>query len=126
MASVPSERTPTRHPRRAFEHILAAIDDIRRFTTGMDEAAFKADDKTVAAVERCLSRLTEAAFRLDTIAETLAPAVPWKEIRDLGNILRHNYDSVRLDTIWQTVKDDLDPLEAACQQALKTLPPDPP
>lgn len=126
MASVRSERTPTRHPRRAFEHILASIDDIRRYTAGMDAAGFKADDKTVAAVERCLSRLAEAALRLGTIAETLAPGIPWKQIRDLGNILRHNYDTVRLDTIWQTVTDDLDQLEPACQQALAALPPDPP
>jgi uncharacterized protein with HEPN domain len=122
---VPSERTPTRHPRRAFEHILAAVDDIRRYTAGMDEAGFKADDKTVAAVERCLSRLAEAAFRLDTVAETVAPGIPWRKVRDLGNILRHNYDTVMLGTIWQMVTDDLAPLEAACRQALAILPSDP-
>ena len=118
MASVPSKRKPTRHPRRAFEHILANIEDIRRFTVGLDERTFKGTNLVVAAVERCLGRLTEAAFRLGGTAEAMAPSVPWDRIRGLGNILRHDYDVVSLDTLWQIVMGDLDELERACRDAL--------
>jgi uncharacterized protein with HEPN domain len=80
----------------------------------------------VDAVERCLGRITEAALKLDTQAETYAPGPTWKDIRGLGNILRHGYDAINLDTIWQIVTEHLPMLAAACREALTTLPPDPP
>ena len=115
----------TKHPRRAFQHILDNIADIRRFTKGLDKEAFEANDLVIAAVERCLSRLSEAAVRLDDLAPAVAPGPEWGEIRGLGNRLRHFYDTINLDIIWGIATGNLDQLEAACTQALKTLPPDP-
>jgi uncharacterized protein with HEPN domain len=126
MASPPSNLKPSKRPRRAVQDILDNIASIRTYTAGMDRVAFEADRRTVDAVERCLGRLTEAARRLGSTAEALAPGIPWREICGLGDILRHDYDTVSLDTIWQTVTSDFDALEAACRQALATLPPDPP
>jgi uncharacterized protein with HEPN domain len=39
-------------------------------------------------------------------------------VRDLGNLLRHEYDKVDLEIIWQTVTDDLPALKTAVQRAL--------
>ncbi len=121
MASVPSKR-----PRRRFQHILDNIETIQAYTKGMDRVAFEADRRTVDAVERCLGRLSEAARKLDDLAAVVAPGPDWDEIRGLGNRLRHEYDTVSLEVIWGIVVKHLDPLEAACRQALATLPPDPP
>jgi uncharacterized protein with HEPN domain len=44
--------------------------------------------------------------------------VPWRQIRDLGNLLRHAYDKVDLEIIWRTVTDDLPPLRNAVMRAL--------
>jgi uncharacterized protein with HEPN domain len=51
--------------------------------------------------------------------------VPWRQIRDLGNLLRHAYDKVDLEIIWHTITDDLPPLKAAVLRALNSLPGDP-
>ena len=91
---------------------------IERFTLGMDLETFRADPKTVAAVERKLLLISEAATRLGDQADILCPGPPWRNIRGIGNWLRHQYDSVDLETIWRTIADDLPGLHVAVKRAL--------
>jgi uncharacterized protein with HEPN domain len=51
----------------------------------------------------------------------LLPDQPWHEIRALGNRLRHEYDRVRTDRIWNIVTNDLPVLRKACESALAQL-----
>jgi uncharacterized protein with HEPN domain len=91
--------------------IIGAIDDIQKFTEGMDAAAFHADAKTRAAVERKFLVIGEAASRLGDQAARLCPGLPWQNIRGIGNRIRHGYDTVNPEIIWNTVQDHL-PLAA--------------
>jgi uncharacterized protein with HEPN domain len=77
--------------------------------------------KTYDAVERCLERISEAATKLGELAPTLVPAQPWPAIRGLGNRLRHEYDAIREDRLWDIVQLDLPPLCAACELAVLRL-----
>ncbi len=83
--------------------------------------AFMADAKTRDAVERCLERISEAAAKLGETAPKLAPEQPWQQIRALGNRIRHEYDRLRVERLWEIVKDDLPGLQRACEQALEKL-----
>ncbi|WP_103932618.1 HepT-like ribonuclease domain-containing protein [Bryocella elongata] len=38
----------------------------------------------------------------------------------MGNILRHAYDRIEEETIWNTIQDDLPPLKQAVALALTT------
>ena len=67
----------------------------------MDSETFRADTKTIAAVERKLQVISEAAVRLGDQAEMLCPGLPWRNIRGIGNWLRHQYDHVDVDSIWR-------------------------
>ncbi len=66
---------------------------IMQFVGGMDLEAFREDPKTVAAVERKLLLISEAAMRLGEDAERLCPGLPWRNIRGIGNWLRRGADS---------------------------------
>jgi len=88
----------------------------------MDLEAYRRDEKTQAAVKRKMLIISEAAVRLKEDAELLCPGVPWRDIRGSGNWLRHRYDSVDIETIWNTIQDDLPPLKAAVERALAGLP----
>lgn len=88
----------------------------------MDFVAFHEDPKTVAAVERKLLVVSEAAIRLGAEAEIRCPGLDWREIRGIGNWLRHQYERIELPVIWKTVRDDLPPLKAAVLRALTTPP----
>jgi uncharacterized protein with HEPN domain len=88
----------------------------------MDLEAYRQDEKTQAAVERKMLIVSEAAIRLKDTAELHCPGVPWRDIRGSGNWLRHQYDSVDVETIWNTIQDDLPPLRTAVEKALVSLP----
>jgi uncharacterized protein with HEPN domain len=109
---------PFEDARSHLEDILDSIHSIQQFVLGMDRESYCHDEKTQAAVERKLLILSEAAIRLKDNAEVLCPEIPWRDIRGSGNWLRHQYDSVDLETIWNTVQDGLPPLKAAIEKAL--------
>jgi uncharacterized protein with HEPN domain len=96
---------------------------IIQFVRDMDLEAFREDPKTVAAVERKLLLISETAVRLGDDAECLCPGLPWRNIRGIGNWLRHRYDRVDVETVWNTVFDDLPPLRSGVLRAL-TPPPE--
>ena len=52
--------------------------------------------------------------------EYLCPGPDWRKIRGMGNILRHDYEGIEADKIWNTVRDDLPSLKAAVTKALAT------
>lgn len=100
------------------------IDNIERiaaYTAAMDRAAFAADGRTRDAVERCLERVCEAARRLEDRAIELMPDQPWREIRGMGNRLRHGYDRIETNVIWHTIRQDLPLLEADVRRVLERL-----
>jgi uncharacterized protein with HEPN domain len=74
----------------------------------------------VDAVERCLTRITQAAIRAGPEAmRRAAPELPFEQVRGLGNVLRHAYDVIDLEIVWRTVKERLPALRAACAAALE-------
>jgi uncharacterized protein with HEPN domain len=91
---------------------------IEQFTAGMNLEAFREDPKTIAAVERKLQIISEAAIRLGNEAEDRIPGPSWPNIRGMGNWLRHQYERIELPIIWKTVQEDLPPLKAAVLLAL--------
>ena len=102
----------------SLRDIADAIGMIESFTAAMDFEAFREDPKTVAAVERKLQIISEAAIRLGEGAERRCPGLPWRDIRGIGNWLRHQYERIDLSVIWKTVQTDLPPLKASVVRAL--------
>ena len=112
---------PSKNPIRRFEDILDNIDLIRDYTRGYAHDSFVKDRKTQDAVERCLMRISEAASKIESSADVLIPDQPWSEIRAVGNVLRHEYDSVDPMIIWNIVSRDLDSLKTSIEAALQKL-----
>jgi uncharacterized protein with HEPN domain len=101
--------------------IIENLERIQGYVVGLNREAFGGDTLRRDAVERCLERICEAAFRLGEKAVELAPSQPWGDIRGLGNRLRHAYDRIDLDILWNTVRDRLPSLKADAEQALMGL-----
>jgi uncharacterized protein with HEPN domain len=112
---------PSDKPARRLEDIIENARAIQLYVTDMDLTALEEDQKTYDAVERCLERISEAAAKLGDLALGLVPGQPWQEIRALGNRLRHEYDTIREDRLWDIVQIDVPSLCAACEYALRQL-----
>jgi uncharacterized protein with HEPN domain len=100
---------------------LENIERIWTYTENYTFDRFVSDSKCQDAVERCLLRISEAARKLQGIVEVLAPDQPWSDIRSVGNVLRHEYDTVNPDIIWHIIRNDLGPLWQAVDSAIVTL-----
>lgn len=109
---------PFEDVRSLLTDILNAIRSIEAFVAGMSLDAYADDERTQAAVERKLLVISEAAIRLKDAAEMVCPGVPWRDVRGMGNWLRHQYDQIDLETVWNTVREELHPLRAAIEKAL--------
>lgn len=112
---MPSERSI-----EYLEHILQAIHEIEIFISGINFSVYEQDRKTQAAVERMLLIVSEAAKRLGADAEDLCPEVEWKPICTFGNIVRHEYDRMVNQRVWEIVHEDLPILQEAVRKAYRS------
>lgn len=112
---------PSKRPTDRFNDIIYNIDAIARYTAGLTKRQFLADDKTLDATQLCLLRISEAAVKIGTLAQDLAPDQPWQDIRGIGNRLRHEYDKIDRGEIWRIVKGDLASLRRDCEQAIQQI-----
>lgn len=113
---------PSKHdPADSLHHIIENADRVARYLAGMDRQSFERSEWVRDAVERCIERVCEAAYRLGERAEQLMPSQPWGDIRGMGNRLRHAYDRIDIDIIWQTAQGRLPELAAEAKRALGQL-----
>jgi uncharacterized protein with HEPN domain len=107
--------------RESLRDIVENIDRIVDYVGKMPRQDYEQDQMRVDAVERCLQRITEAGFRLGDRALELLPMHNWKDIRAVGNRLRHGYDTLKRDVIWQVITADLPALKHDCVHLLEGL-----
>ena len=113
---------PSRHdPADSLHHIIENAERVARYLAGLDRQAFEQNEAMRDAVERCIERVCEAAYRLGQRAEELMPGQPWGDIRGMGNRLRHAYDRLDVAIIWNTAQLRLPELAADARRALAHL-----
>jgi len=113
---------PSRHdPAGSLADIIENAEQIESCLAGIDRDGLGRDSVLRDAVERRLERVCEAANRLGGRAAELMPDQPWGDIRGMGNWLRHAYDRIDLDVIWNAVRHDVPGLAIAARLALERL-----
>jgi uncharacterized protein with HEPN domain len=100
-------------------HIKDAIISIRRLLAGKTRRDVKSDVFVRAALERFFEIVSEASRHIPgEWKQAFGSAVPWRDIANFGNILRHAYEHVDIDVVWSINTQDLDPLERAIDAML--------
>ncbi len=103
-----------------IHHILEAIEPIRQYTSGMTFEQFCADSRTMQAVLHNFIVIGEATRHIPDSVQELYSAVPWDGMRDMRNVLTHEYDRVDYWVVWDTIQDDLPGLPPLLQHVLDT------
>jgi uncharacterized protein with HEPN domain len=98
--------------------ILEAIEHIRSEMAGVTIDAFEADWRRRWLVERGVEIISEASRHLTEELKARHPEIPWAKIAGVGNVLRHNYESISAPVMWKLVQDDLSPVETVCREEL--------
>lgn len=100
-----------RSDRLLAEDILESIVKIKRYTKGMDRAAFENDEMRIDAVVRNFEIIGEAANRISKEVQENNPKVEWRRIIGLRNRIVHEYFGIDIGILWAIIQNNLDHLE---------------
>ena len=115
---------PTEGVARRIQDVLRNIALIETYSAGLTKAEFADRQMVMDAVERCLERIAEAARKLgDRFDAEMPEPVDLHAIRQFGRVLRHDYDAIDANVIWNVVALDLPALKAAFRALQKEHPP---
>src|SRR5215813_13655112 len=92
-----------REPSVLLDDIRASIERIQRYTVGLDEGSFLADEKTIDAVVRNLEIIGESA-QLPAEFKNRHSAIPWAQIAGLRNRIVHDYAGTDLKLVWNILQ----------------------
>ena len=112
-----------RDPRIALEDMSTAIARIGEETEGLTFEQFADSWRAQYIVERALLILSEASRAIPEPLKEKHADIRWIGVRDIGNVLRHQYASLSPSLIWNVVHDGLLRLRAAisCGRTWKAI-----
>jgi len=108
-----------RDVRDYLEDMDEMLRKLQEFVQGMTFNEFVEDTKTVFAVIRAFEVLGEAAKNIPSEYRNEHPDVPWQKITSLRNKLIHEYFSVNLNVIWNTIHQDIPDLQMLLSPVVK-------
>jgi len=104
--------------------ILDAAKLVQQFVEGMTREAFEDDTKTQAAVVREIEIIGEATKRVSDSFRSSHPAIPWKKMAGMRDVLIHAYDEVDLDEVWNVAQNAVPELIAQIEPLIPAEPGD--
>lgn len=87
--------------------ILIAARKVLEFTRGVTWEEFQRSDMLQNAVMRPLEIIGEVARKISQETKNTHPVVPWNDMIGMRNRLIHEYFRINLQTVWDTVQNDI-------------------
>jgi uncharacterized protein with HEPN domain len=110
-------------PKVFLKHILESILLIKQYTEPLTKEDFVLSLQSQDAVIRRLEIIGEAVKNLPIEFTNTYPAIPWRQIAGMRDVLIHKYFGVDLSLTWETVQKDILTLETQINEILKGLEP---
>ena len=109
-------------PKIFLQHILESISEIEKYTKGMSEDEFARATQVQDAVIRRLEIIGEAAKNIPGETKEKYDFIPWKKVTGSRDVLVHDYFTVDLGSVWDTVADDSPKLKKGVKKILEKFP----
>jgi uncharacterized protein with HEPN domain len=111
----------TKNPLVRLGHMRDEIASITAELKNVDHGAFTQNYLLVRAAERALLIISEAAKALprDLVARYLE--MDWRGVRGLGDVLRHDYNVVDADTLWEILTEKVPELAKVVRRMIDDL-----
>lgn len=110
-----------RHLRDRLQDILDAITQIEP-EHAKGRAAFDASRLIQVWIVHHLMIIGEAARAIDPALRAKYPAIPWRQIAGMRNVLVHDYFRINHEIVWETADRHLPALKTEVKQILDSLP----
>jgi len=85
---------------------------------GNDQSLFMQDSMCQDACCMCIAQIGELSGLLSDELKDAHPELPWRAIKDTRNFYVHNYGSVNMEYVWNTLTEDLPVLKQTCCEIL--------
>ncbi len=108
-------------PKPFLRHILHSIEMIENYIAGKTFQDFADDSEMQDAVMRRLEIIGEATRNVPESVVKEHKNVEWKYAIGLRNVIAHQYFSVDLRVIWDTVKINIPQLKKGISEVLKDM-----
>lgn len=93
-----------------LRHMLDAAEEAMGFARGRKRSDLDQDRQFVLALVKDIEIIGEAAYQTSDETRTKLSDIPWDDIIGMRHRLVHAYFDINLDTLWETVQNDLPPL----------------
>jgi uncharacterized protein with HEPN domain len=93
--------------------------DLGLYTKSLDFEGFRSATRTFDAAVRNFEIIGEAAAHLPIDIAADHPEIPWQDMRDMRNVLSHEYFGVNEKIVWETLQYDLRPLVPLLKDLLR-------
>lgn len=108
--------------------VLLRLQDMRegilvsfRLVEGLDKAALEADEARYGACQYRILNVAEAANKLPETMRAGFPDVNWRDLIDMGHMLRHQYFRIEADVVWDTVRSEFPKLLVVVDRMFESL-----
>ena len=104
-----------------LEHIIKYCDEIFKAQEyfGNSFEDFKVNTIYNNAVAMCILQIGELSGHLTDSFKELYSGVPWRNIKDMRNIMAHQYGDISVTTVWEAITEDVPVLRDYCITVLE-------
>ena len=104
----------------AREHIVVYCQQIEQTVERFGNSAetFQNDPIYRNAAALCILQIGELVGKLTDEFREQHPAVPWRQIKAMRNIVAHSYGTVDPEITWEIITDEIPQLMAYCEQII--------
>ena len=104
-----------------LEHMLICIEKIDEFSKNSDYESFLKNEVLQNAIIRLISIIGEASAKISNELRDSHTEISWIDIRGMRNRIVHDYFNVRLEVVWNTMKNELPVLKSQIIKILDEL-----
>lgn len=90
-----------------IQKIIGYIDDVEKYTEGLEARDFLDDKKTITACAFTVSQIGELVKEITDETIDRYKEIPWNSIRGMRNRIVHDYENIDLSVLWGTIKESL-------------------
>jgi len=112
-----SERTPLLR----LHDLVEFAERVAGYIAPLDYREFRASAMARDAVERNIEKISEASRYIPDGLKADYMHIPWRQIADIGNFLRHGYDRVDDETMWNIARLELPALKVVAEEMVRRL-----
>lgn len=108
-----------RSPMLYLSEMVASMEKIERYMTGVSYEDFLKQEQLLDAIERNIEKIGEAASAVPDEIRIHHPEVPWKTIVGLRNKVIHHYFGVDYEVIYQIATKNIPETKDKIAEILK-------